>query len=162
MGLNIIVKRRAVDFLSASLIEADLGNQTALHDFLNRSVLLIGMMFGGLLGSTCLMDSFGRDQTCAMLFALASGNTFLSSDAAQQSAAAIVANTAKGMLFSQSGKPAFKEIVGYGSGEYLIPLLTAIINQVQETEKPRLLSVADMMVLHCISPGLSDQYGGPK
>ncbi|KAF8587314.1 nucleoporin [Ramaria rubella] len=95
MGLNLIVKRRAVDFLSASLIEADMGNQSALQDF---------------------FTSFGRDQTCAMLFALASGNTFLSPDVGQ-SGSSLVANNAKGMLFSQSGKPAFKEAAGYGGGD---------------------------------------------
>ncbi|KAF8527887.1 nucleoporin [Hysterangium stoloniferum] len=95
MGLNLVVKRRAVDFLSASLVEADLGNQAALQDF---------------------FASFGRDQTCAMLFALASGNIFLSSESGQ-SATPVVANNAKGILFSQSGKPAFKEGIGYGGGD---------------------------------------------
>ena len=38
MGLNLIMKRRAIDFLSASLIEADMGNQSALQDFFARFV----------------------------------------------------------------------------------------------------------------------------
>ena len=38
MGLNLILKRRAIDFLSASLIEADMGNQSALQDFFTRYV----------------------------------------------------------------------------------------------------------------------------
>ena len=51
-----------------------------------------------------------------MLFGLASGNTYLTSDAGQ-SASSVVANNAKGMLFSQSGKPVLKQPVGYGGGK---------------------------------------------
>jgi nuclear pore complex protein Nup155 len=40
MGLNLIVKRRAIDFLSASLLEADMGNQSGLQDFFTRCVFL--------------------------------------------------------------------------------------------------------------------------
>ncbi|GJJ09444.1 hypothetical protein Clacol_003667 [Clathrus columnatus] len=90
-GLNLIIKRRAVDFLNASLVEADLGNQAPLQDF---------------------FTSFGRDQTCAMLFALASGNTFLTLDGSQTTS--LAANNAKAMLFTQSGKPTFKEGVSFG------------------------------------------------
>ena len=97
-GLNIVVKRRAVDFLSASLIEEDMGNQGPAQDF---------------------FTSFGRDQTCSMLFALAAGNTFLSSDVGPAHANSIVANAAKSLLFSQSGKPVFRETVGLGGGMFM-------------------------------------------
>lgn len=39
-GLNLIIKRRAVDFLVASLVEADSGNQAPLQDFFAAYVLL--------------------------------------------------------------------------------------------------------------------------
>lgn len=39
-GLNLIIKRRAVDFLHASLVEADLGNHPPLQDFFTRFVML--------------------------------------------------------------------------------------------------------------------------
>ena len=45
MGLNLIVKRRAIDFLCASLIEADMGNQSALQDFFTRSIAFISLMW---------------------------------------------------------------------------------------------------------------------
>ncbi|KAJ2920291.1 hypothetical protein MD484_g125, partial [Candolleomyces efflorescens] len=57
VGLTFLNKRRAVDYLKAVLEEVHSDNNLQpLVDF---------------------RDSFGRDQTCAMLLALASGNTFL-------------------------------------------------------------------------------------
>lgn len=66
-------------------------------------------------------SSFGRDQTCAMLFALAAGNTFLTGDGTQ--ATTMVANNAKAMLFTQSGKPTFKEGVGFGGSSTCQPVI---------------------------------------
>ena len=145
MGLNLIVKRRAVDFLSASLIEADMGNQSALQDFFTRFFFFLFLFYDR---SYHLRCSFGRDQTCAMLFALASGNTFLSSDSGQ-STSSLIANNAKGMLFSQSGKPVFKEIVGYGSGTFLrLIVVFRCLTYFQVTATS--LSAADMLDSHCI------------
>ncbi|TDL28525.1 nucleoporin [Rickenella mellea] len=60
VGISILVKRKALDYLKDAIeeVQAD-GNVQAIIDF---------------------RDSFGRDQTCAMLLALASGNTFISPD----------------------------------------------------------------------------------
>lgn len=59
-GVSHLVKRRAVDYLLDALEEVHMeGSVQPLVDF---------------------RDSFGRDQTCAMLLALASGNTFMSTD----------------------------------------------------------------------------------
>ncbi|KAL5535480.1 hypothetical protein ACEPAF_3574 [Sanghuangporus sanghuang] len=60
VGISHLVKRRALDYLRDALEEAHAeGNLQQIMDF---------------------RDSFGRDQTCAMLLALASGNTFLAID----------------------------------------------------------------------------------
>lgn len=60
-----------------------------------------------------------------MLFALAAGNTFLGVDGTQTTS--LVANNAKAMLFTQSGKPTFKEGVNFGGNStFPIPLASSI------------------------------------
>ncbi|KAH8120271.1 nucleoporin [Phellopilus nigrolimitatus] len=60
VGISHLVKRRALDYLRDSLEEIHAeGSLQPIVDF---------------------RDSFGRDQTCAMLLALASGNTFLATE----------------------------------------------------------------------------------
>lgn len=59
-GVSYLVKRRAVDYLLDALEEVHAeGSVQPIVDF---------------------RDSFGRDQTCAMLLALASGNTFMAAE----------------------------------------------------------------------------------
>ena len=60
VGISHLVKRRVLDYLRDALEEAHAeGSLQQIMDF---------------------RDNFGRDQTCAMLLALASGNTFLAID----------------------------------------------------------------------------------
>ncbi|EJD04002.1 nucleoporin [Fomitiporia mediterranea MF3/22] len=60
VGISHLVKRRTLDYLRDAIEEAlSEGNLQPIIDF---------------------RDSFGRDQTCAMLLALASGNTFLATE----------------------------------------------------------------------------------
>ena len=65
--------------------------------------------------------SFGRDQTCAMLLAMASGNTFL--DLAEQPLGTLttvspeLAGIAKQAFYDFGEKPIWAERTTYGTGE---------------------------------------------
>ncbi|GLB36074.1 putative non-repetitive/WGA-negative nucleoporin C-terminal [Lyophyllum shimeji] len=101
-GLSYLVKRRAVDFLRAILeeIQAE-GNVQRIVEF---------------------RDSFGRDQTCCMLLALACGNTFLDfPDDATSNTGTITtprpdtSSVAKQAFYDLGERPTWTERVTYGT-----------------------------------------------
>ncbi|KAI0313508.1 nucleoporin [Amylostereum chailletii] len=100
VGLTILAKRRAMDWLKDVIEEVQAeGNAQPIIEF---------------------RDSFGRDQTCAMLLALASGNTFL--DLGEQSTygtlttlAPEVANVAKQAFYDCGERPMWAERMTYGT-----------------------------------------------
>ncbi|KAJ7630864.1 nucleoporin [Roridomyces roridus] len=101
VGLTFLIKRRAMDYLKAVIEELhSQGSVQPIIDF---------------------RDSFGRDQTCAMLLGLASGNTFLDPTANESAAATIgmispdVAGTAKQAFYDFGERPMWAERVTYGT-----------------------------------------------
>ncbi|OCH96059.1 nucleoporin [Obba rivulosa] len=102
VGLTFLVKRRALDYLKDVIEEFQAeGNAQPLIEF---------------------RDSFGRDQTCAMLLAIASGNTFL--DVGGQSAVGTIttvspelAAVAKQAFYDFGERPMWAERVTYGTSE---------------------------------------------
>ncbi|KAI0662717.1 nucleoporin [Cubamyces menziesii] len=101
-GLHWVAKRRAVDALKEAIEEFQVeGNAQPLID---------------------LRDSYGRDQTCAMLLAIASGNTFL--DPMEQSplgsmshVSADLAAVARQAFYDFGERPTWAERVTYGTSE---------------------------------------------
>ncbi|KAL4242212.1 non-repetitive/WGA-negative nucleoporin family protein [Abortiporus biennis] len=101
-GLTFLVKRRAVDHLRECLEDAQNENSTLpLQEF---------------------QASFGREQTCAMLLALASGNTFL--EIGDQSHLGSIASLnpelaaiAKSAFYEVGGHPSWSERTTYGAAE---------------------------------------------
>ncbi|KAI0053328.1 nucleoporin [Auriscalpium vulgare] len=101
-GVTILAKRRALDWLRDVIEEVQAeGNVQPIVQF---------------------RDSFGRDQTCAMLLALASGNTFL--DLGDQSGigtittlSAEVANVAKQAFYDCGERPMWAERMAFGTGD---------------------------------------------
>ncbi|RPD63049.1 nucleoporin [Lentinus tigrinus ALCF2SS1-6] len=101
-GLHWIVKRRAIDALKDVIEEFQVeGNAQPLIEF---------------------RDSYGRDQTCAMLLAIASGNTFL--DPMEQSpvgsmshVGADLAAVARQAFYDFGERPTWAERVTYGTSE---------------------------------------------
>lgn len=72
-------------------------------------------------------SSFGRDQTCAMLLAIASGNTFLdlgdaSALAAVTSVSPDLATVAKQAFYDFGERPMWAERTTYGTGQYTFML----------------------------------------
>ncbi|KAF8905503.1 nucleoporin [Gymnopilus junonius] len=102
VGLTFLVRRRAVDYLKAVLEELQTeGNVQPIIEF---------------------RDSFGRDQTCAMLLGLAAGNTFLDpSDALPMGKISTVspeiAAVAKQAFYDFGERPIWTERVMYGTAE---------------------------------------------
>ncbi|KAJ8595951.1 nucleoporin-domain-containing protein [Rhizopogon salebrosus TDB-379] len=102
VGLTFLVKRRALDYLKAVIEEVQTeGVVQPIIEF---------------------RDSFGRDQTCAMLLGLASGNTFL--DAGEQSFSGTlcsispdIANVAKQAFYDFGERPIWTERVTYGTSD---------------------------------------------
>ncbi|KAJ6519744.1 nucleoporin [Mycena sanguinolenta] len=100
VGLTFLVKRRALDYLKAVIEELQSeGNVQPIIEF---------------------RDSFGRDQTCAMLLGLASGNTFLDSadDSTSGTMSMIspdVAAVAKQAFYDFGERPMWTERVTYGT-----------------------------------------------
>ncbi|THH08723.1 hypothetical protein EW145_g2498 [Phellinidium pouzarii] len=100
VGISHIIKRRAVDHLCDSLEEIHAeGSLQPIFDF---------------------RDSFGRDQTCAMLLALASGNTFLAMELNKLSLydevvslSPEIASVAKQMFYEIGDRPLWVDR-GYG------------------------------------------------
>lgn len=100
-GLTFLVKRRALDYLRAVIEEFQVeGNAQPLIQF---------------------RDSFGRDQTCAMLLAIASGNTFLdlgdhAALGAVTAVSADLATVAKQAFYDFGERPMWAERTTYGTG----------------------------------------------
>ncbi|KAF8846309.1 nucleoporin [Paxillus ammoniavirescens] len=102
VGLTFLVKRRALDYLKAVIEEVQ--SEGAVQPIIE------------------FRDSFGRDQTCAMLLGLASGNTFL--DAGDQSVTGTlctvspdIANIAKQAFYDFGERPIWTERVTYGTSD---------------------------------------------
>ncbi|PPQ62740.1 hypothetical protein CVT24_000434 [Panaeolus cyanescens] len=100
VGLTFLVKRRAVDYLKAVLedLHAE-GNVQPIIEF---------------------RDSFGRDQTCSMLLALACGNVFLNqaeSSNATTSLTSDIIGVAKQAFYDFGERPIWTERVTYGTAE---------------------------------------------
>ncbi|KAJ7783706.1 nucleoporin [Mycena maculata] len=100
VGLTFLIKRRALDYLKAVIEELQSeGNVQPIIEF---------------------RDSFGRDQTCAMLLGLASGNTFLdSTDETTSGTISMispdVAAVAKQAFYDFGERPMWTERVTYGT-----------------------------------------------
>ncbi|KAK7059035.1 hypothetical protein VNI00_001659 [Paramarasmius palmivorus] len=103
VGLTFLVKRRAVDYLRAVIEELQAeGNIQPIVEY---------------------RDSFGRNQTCAMLLALACGNTFL--DAKDQISAGVgistvgpdIASVAKQAFYDFGERPVWSERTAYGRSD---------------------------------------------
>ncbi|KAK7064289.1 nucleoporin [Favolaschia claudopus] len=100
VGLTFLVKRRALDYLKAVIEELQSeGNVQPIIEF---------------------RDSFGRDQTCAMLLGLASGNTFLDSTDDTTSGTISMLNpdlaaVAKQAFYDFGERPMWTERVTYGT-----------------------------------------------
>ncbi|KAF7290087.1 Nucleoporin [Mycena chlorophos] len=99
VGLTFLVKRRALDYLKADIEELQLeGNVQPLMEF---------------------RDSFGRDQTCAMLLGLASGNTFLDPTNPSSSTLSAVSPdmvaVAKQVFYDFGERPTWTERIIYGA-----------------------------------------------
>ncbi|KAJ7071105.1 nucleoporin, partial [Mycena amicta] len=99
VGLTFLVKRRALDYLKAVIEELQSeGNVQPIMEF---------------------RDSFGRDQTCAMLLGLASGNTFLDSTDESSSGIGMIspdmAAVAKQVFYDFGDRPTWTERVTYGT-----------------------------------------------
>ncbi|KAF9229208.1 nucleoporin [Gyrodon lividus] len=102
VGLTFLVKRRALDYLKAVIEEVQ--SEGAVQPIIE------------------FRDSFGRDQTCAMLLGLASGNTFL--DTGDQSVTGTlcsvsldIANIAKQAFYDFGERPIWTERVTYGTSD---------------------------------------------
>ncbi|KIK70905.1 hypothetical protein GYMLUDRAFT_32985 [Collybiopsis luxurians FD-317 M1] len=97
VGLTFLVKRRALDYLKAVIEELQSeGNVQPIIEF---------------------RDSFGRNQTCAMLLALASGNTFLDAAYASMAVSTDLAAVAKQAFYDFGEKPIWSERMVYGKSE---------------------------------------------
>ncbi|KAL6309880.1 nucleoporin [Sparassis latifolia] len=102
VGLTILSKRRAVDQLKDVIEESQVeGNAQPLMEF---------------------RDSYGRDQTCAMLLAVASGNTFL--DIGEDSKLGTISTVspelavvAKQAFYEIGQRPTWAERATYGTNE---------------------------------------------
>ncbi|KAI0082270.1 nucleoporin [Panus rudis PR-1116 ss-1] len=102
VGLTFLAKRRALDYLQAVIEEYQVeGNAQPLIEF---------------------RDSFGRDQTCAMLLAIAAGNTFL--DIGEQSYIGTIsivnpdlAAVARQAFYDFGERPIWTERTTYGTSE---------------------------------------------
>ncbi|KAL4070880.1 nucleoporin, partial [Scleroderma citrinum] len=102
VGLTFLVKRRAVDYLKAAIEEVQ--SEGAVQPIIE------------------FRDSFGRDQTCAMLLGLACGNAFL--DTGDQSISGTlyslspeVANIAKQAFYDFGERPIWAERMTYGTSD---------------------------------------------
>ncbi|KAF8632618.1 hypothetical protein AX15_001820 [Amanita polypyramis BW_CC] len=98
VGLTFLVKRRALDYLKAVLEEIQTeGNVQPIIEF---------------------RDSFGRDQTCAMLLSLAAGNIFIDTDGSRTGTIGMVtpdlASVAKQAFYDFGERPIWTERVTYG------------------------------------------------
>lgn len=112
VGLTFLAKRRPVDYLKAILEDLQTeGNVQAIIEF---------------------RDSFGRDQTCAMLLGLASESTYFDDSDTEAGTGNVpheLASVAKQAFYDFGERPVWTERVTYGSSkvvhivyvDYLIP-----------------------------------------
>ncbi|KAJ8083919.1 hypothetical protein PM082_002686 [Marasmius tenuissimus] len=98
VGLTFLVKRRAVDYLRAVIEELQSeGNIQPIIEF---------------------RDSFGRNQTCAMLLGIACGNTFLNAEqSGVNTIGQDVASVAKQAFYDFGERPIWSERMVYGKSE---------------------------------------------
>ncbi|EIN14134.1 nucleoporin [Punctularia strigosozonata HHB-11173 SS5] len=102
VGLTFLAKRRPMDYLRDVIEEVHAeGNVQSIIEF---------------------RDSFGRDQTCAMLLGLASGNTFLDTGELQNSGTLAtvspdLAAVAKQAFYDFGERPIWAERMTYGTGD---------------------------------------------
>ncbi|CCA71270.1 related to NUP170-nuclear pore protein [Serendipita indica DSM 11827] len=114
VALSFVVRKRPSDILKG-IIDSD-----------------AGVVIGGAPGQTELSsfsDSFGRDETCAQLLALAAGNSFLSPEACEPSSYSAtggatilgsgkdyrISNLASQAFFERGGKPAWIDRGAFGA-----------------------------------------------
>ncbi|KAJ4486039.1 nucleoporin, partial [Lentinula aciculospora] len=102
VGITFLVKRRALDYLKAVIEELQSeGNVQPIIEF---------------------RDSFGRNQTCAMLLALASGNVFLDGSDSAMGLVSLgtsdLAIVAKQAFYDFGEKPIWSERTVYGKSEH--------------------------------------------
>ncbi|KAF6766148.1 nucleoporin Nup157/170 [Ephemerocybe angulata] len=100
VGLTFLMKRRAIDYLKA-----------ALEELLQEQAVQPIVEF---------RDSFGREQTCAMLLGLASGNTFLDGvEASSPGAVSVISPElqmkAKSAFYDFGERPVWTERPTYGT-----------------------------------------------
>ncbi|KAG7099133.1 hypothetical protein E1B28_001005 [Marasmius oreades] len=99
VGLTFLVKRRAVDYLRAVIEELQSeGNIQPIIEF---------------------RDSFGRNQTCAMLLGIACGNIFFDADASPgiNTIGQDIASVAKQAFYDFGERPIWSERTVYGKSE---------------------------------------------
>jgi len=121
VGITVLAKRRALDWLRDAIEEVQAeGNVQPIIDFRDRYYPFIWIRVDVVLTHTY---SFGRDQTCAMLLALASGNTFL--EFGEQSISGTITNlapeltnVAKQAFYDCGERPMWAERMTYGTGKY--------------------------------------------
>ena len=100
--------------------------------------------------------SFGRDQTCAMLLAIASGNTFL--DLGDESGLGTlstvspeIAAVAKQAFYDFGERPMWSERVTYGTGKYKCASLREKLTRVQGVAlEPQHSAVAEKALLYTL------------
>ncbi|KAH8835728.1 nucleoporin [Flagelloscypha sp. PMI_526] len=96
-GMSFVVKRRAIDFLKAIFEEVNAHGQTQqIIEF---------------------RDSFGRDQTCAMLLGLACGNTYLDCLDGIPPVTLEIANLAKQSFYDMGERPMWAGRMTYGQAD---------------------------------------------
>ena len=122
-GLIFLAKRRALDYLRAVIEELQSeGNVQPIIEFKEKYVCHHDAKI-----TKFIVSSFGRDQTCAMLLGLASGNTFIDNDvhlgfepgvAATSALSAEVASMAKQAFYDFGERPVWAERTFSGTGEH--------------------------------------------
>ena len=108
VGLSFLAKRRPIDALAVALEEAMDGNTGSIVHFRDRQVTSILILWcnnditlANLPSTLFILYSYGRDQTCAMLLAIAAGNTFLDITPKSASTALTLRNGLSGLGISK-------------------------------------------------------------
>ncbi|KAL0578729.1 hypothetical protein V5O48_003285 [Marasmius crinis-equi] len=123
VGLTFLVKRRAVDYLRAVIEELQSeGNIQPIIEF---------------------RDSFGRNQTCAMLLGIACGNTFLEAESASgiSTIGQDVASVAKQAFYDFGERPIWSERMVYGKSA----AQAALSDDTLVTIQKNLLALKDLL-----------------
>jgi len=110
VGLSFLAKRRPIDALKVALEEAMDGNTSSIVHFRDRQVTVTSILICGSDNDInthkstfyfFILHSYGRDQTCAMLLAIAAGNTFLDITPKSASTALTLRNGLSGLGISK-------------------------------------------------------------